>query len=217
MISATAAAQDGVEIRLAGGKAAVSDWVVEQTLDLAAAARLMGDTAPVESARVCVIEVGAGGAAISVVPCQVDPAESADPHVITWQAPGQTRPGQTRRFLITLDGRDGALQHAAPLVTTADEHHVRLVNGPIALEHARDAGGMIHHVTVDGAPGDLSWQDYLNMISPDRPHHSYPHAAEQLRVVASGSLRAVVEARTELLENGKSHPSGPRVTYRFTT
>ena len=216
-IAAAAAARDGVEVKVTGGKVTVSNWIVEQPLDLAAASRLMGGDSPIKTANVHVIEVDGAGRTLSDVPIQVDPVEATDSFVITWLMPGETIPGQARHFLIALDGQGAAPAFAAPLDITSDQNNVKIINGSITLEHARDAGGMIHRVTVGSTGGELSWQDYLNTISPGRPHRSYPHAAEKMRVVAAGPLRVVVEARTELLHDEKSHASGPRGHYRFTT
>ena len=217
VLAAVATAGEGVQVQVTGGKVGVSDWLVQQPLDLDAAAKLLGRQGAVEASDVRVTEVNAAGETLAHLPCQIDRDEPNAELVVTWSMPGTTQPGQTREFLISLDGQGTVPAISAPVNTTADDDHVTIVNGPTTLEHARDAGGMIRRVTVGQASGELSWQDQLSTVSPGRPHCSDKHAAEQMRVVAAGPLRAVVEATTELLDGEKSHASRPRVTYRFTT
>ena len=181
--SPATAEQDHVEVDVTGGKVAVSDWIVEQPLDLVAAARLLGRTGPFQAANVRVIEVDVAGKALGPVPFQLDREEATGEFVVIWQMPGEIKSSQPRHFLIALDGRGGGAVIDVPLQTTGDDNHVKIVNGPIILEHGRDAGGMIHRVTVGGTSGELSWRDQLSTVSPGRPHRCDNHAAERMRVV----------------------------------
>ena len=213
-------AHEGVRLDVTAGDLAVSDWVVEQPLDLTAAAQLLGHDGPVQTQRVRVAEVDAQGERLRSVAFQIDREEAHQAMTVTWRMPGATQPGQTRHFLVVLDG-DGQMPAIdRPITVTADDDRITIVNGPVTLEHDRDFGGLIRRVTVGQAGGELRWKDktWADWFWKGKSqYHLADHGAQQMSVLADGPLRVVVEARSAYLADGAAAISNPRATYRFTS
>jgi len=77
----------------------------------------------------------------------------------------------------------------------------------------RGIGGMIREVTVAGTTGAFTWND---KIYDGTVYYLANHSAEEMKVVADGPLRAVVETQGEYLDGSKPAASHPCATYRDT-
>ncbi|HDY83320.1 MAG TPA: hypothetical protein ENH48_10270, partial [Halieaceae bacterium] len=206
--------ESGVLVEVTAGEAAVTDWVVEQMLDLATAAQLLGYQGAVQPADVRVVEVDGQGNGLGVVASQVDPAEREGEFVVTWVMPGQTQPGATRYFSVRLQDKGEVPVPQTSIRVSTGEDTITVRNGPIALEHQRGIGGMIREVTVGGTTGAFTWNDkaYDGAV-----YYLANHRANEMKVVADGPLRAVVETQGEYLDDSNPAASHPQAKYRFTT
>ncbi len=216
----TAAAPPGVRVDVTAGRVPVTDWIVEQQLDLPAAARLLEHDGDIAAKDIAVLELDAQGVALGPRTCQIDKASMPGRFIVNWRMPGPTRAGQTRRFLITFDGKRESPGHDTPISATAEGDTITIVNGPIVLQHARDAGGMIRHVKVGSVEGSIKWTDQVWGDWYWKGTHKYrlaDHRAESVKIVAAGPLRVVVEARSEYLAGAQRAASRPRAMHRFTT
>lgn len=207
-------AQQGVRLDITAGEATVTDWIVEQRLDLATAARVLGYEDGVRAEDVRVVEVDVNGREIGVMTSQVDTSQQEGEFVVTWQMPGETPAGARRRFLVKLDGEGEVPLPDVPVSVSADNSTITVTNGAVTLEHLRAIGGMIGRVTVGETTGAFSWDDkaYDGTI-----YYLADHPAEEMKVIAAGPLRVVVETQGEYLDGSKRAASHPRATYHFTS
>ena len=221
LFAATALAADqSVRVDVTVGGVKVTNWIVEQHLDLPAAARLLGLDGEDVSSKLRVLELDDQGQSLGARAFQIDRASMAGHFVVTWRMPGPTPAGTTRRFLIALDGEGQAPGHDEPINATRDGEKITIKNGPVVLEHAMDAGGMISRVDVGATGGAIKWNDRIwgNWYwKGRREFHLADHKAESMKIVAAGPLRVVVETRSDYLNDGDAPNSHPRATYRFTT
>ena len=211
LLSTDAFAEGGILLEVTGGKAEVSDWVSEATLELATMRKILGVSGG--SDGVAVYELDASGSPAARVAAQVDEAEGEGLYTVAWRVPGKLAPGEKRRFLVSFSESGEGVEEEPVLGVQSDEDTATVTNGPIVIEHVKDIGGMIHRISVDNATAVLSWAD---KIFDGEVHYLANHRAERMDVRARGPLRAAV--RTEgAYTGGKGPASKPRAVYRFTT
>jgi len=203
-------AGEGILLEVTAGKADVTDWVAEATLDLAAARSLLGVKGRPD--RIAVYEVDASGSAGARVSAQVDSAGGKGLYTVAWRVPGELAAGARRSFVVRFEGGAPLVDERAIIVVSSPDA-ITVANGDILLDHTRGAGGMIGRVTVAGASASLSWAD---KIFDGTVYYLANHSAERMEVAADGPLRAVIETEGAYT-GGKGAPSKPRAAYRFTT
>ena len=202
----------GLRVCVTGGATEVTDWVAEATLDLAAAAELLGvDGRP---NRVAVYELGASGAPVARVASQVDITGESGLHAVAWRVPGTLGAGESRKFVIRFDVDGEPIAEERPMRTETDENSVTITNGDIVLLHHRLTGGMISSVTVAGARAEFPWFD---KVYDGTIYSLARHAPVRMDVLASGPLRTTIESESRFLEAGESPASKIRGIYRFTS
>ena len=213
---ATGERDEGIVVEVTGGGECVSDWVVEQEMDLSAAGRLLG--VPVgERAVVAVVEIDGSGKTVGVKCSQVDEGERPGSQVVSWVADGELSPGQTRRFRIELGtGKD------MPAPPRSIKAHVEgakceIRNAPWTVTHDANMGGFISELRIDGegepTRAPLTWSD---KIYDGKVYHLGNHKASRTRLLAGGPLRAVYELTQEY--RGEDVPSSrPAAVYRWTS
>ena len=202
----------GIELVVTGGKANVTDWVAEATLDLGAARGLLGARGRPD--QVAVYELDDLGNVSNRVASQVDRARSKGLFTVAWRVPGKLAAGATRRFLLTFRAAKDTEGEGPSVEVKSDKNTITVTNGDLQLEHVRGIGGMIRRVTLGDASASLTWND---KIFDGQVYYLAKHSAERMEVKAAGPLRAVVEAEGEYLDAGKSPAAKPRGRYRFTT
>ena len=193
----------GVEVNVTGGRSEVTDWIVEASIDLDAVAKTLN----AELADVVVQELDEAGTPLAAVSSQID----SDPdggQVVTFLVPGKTAAAGTRRFVVRLNqpGIAQTVSHIVqPLSATVDNGVVRVVNGPIAIEHV---GGMPSRITTGEHTASFSYADRA-YDGTEAPRLS----GRRTTLLASGPLRVVCETQGTF---GRGIDSNPRATYRFT-
>ena len=206
-----AVASDGVILEVTGGKADVSDWVAEATLDLAAAKELLD--AQGRPDQIAVYELDETGKATTRVASQVDGGKGTGLYTVAWRVPGNLAAGACRRFLLSRGASQEGVKVGQAIQVEADADRVVVTNGRTVLEHERVKGGMIGQITIDGAKASLAWMDYLY---DGTVYRLATHPPEEMVVSAGGPLRATIEVTGEYLDGDKSAPSKARAVYRFT-
>ena len=226
----------GIRVDVVGGKHAVTDWVAEATLDLAAAAKLLGVEGRPD--RIAVSELQASGTRTIPVPNQVDRAGNTGLYIIAWRVPGRIEAGASRTFVIRFGVSGETVDEAHPIRVHGNKDTATVTNSnaitgdSIVLQHHRAGGGMISSVCVGGAAAkSLRWNDRLH---DGKSYYFANHDADRMDIVAGGPLRATIETQSEFLLTrsvvtksgpmavagaaaGKSAASRPRATYRFTS
>jgi len=227
---------DGIRVDVTAGKHEVTDWVAEATLDLVAAAKLLGvkgnpDRVAVfelqtsDTGTVTVPQQIAEGVWVQAeemvtkrravrVPGQVDRLDKSGLYTVSWRVPGTLGAGQSRKFVIRFDIAGEPVAEEKAMRVETDENTATITNGDIVLQHHRLAGGMISSVTVAGANAQLAWYDkaYDGTI-----YSLARHTPVRMDVVASGPLRTTIESESRFLEAGEGPASKIRGTYRFTS
>jgi len=226
----------GIRVDVVGGKHEVTDWVAEATLDLAAAAKLLG--AKGRPDRVAVFELEASGAPGERVAGQVDRAVDDGLYAVSWRVPGKLGAGTSRKFVVSFGLPGEVIEEKHPIRLEGDQNTATITNSnavtgdSIVLMHERAEGGMIRSVTIGETQAALGWNDRLY---DGKMYYVSKHSARKMDVTAQGPLRATIETEGEYLllktvqtlsgpmgvegddpEAGKRAASRPRAAYRFT-
>ena len=110
----------GLEVEVVGGGEEVTDWVVEQALDIGTAGRLLRLGGAVDGQQIAVVEIGADGKVLATKSTQVDGGDKPEEAVVSWLIDGKLSPGQTRRFRIELGSREKTPKPVKAIEVTED-------------------------------------------------------------------------------------------------
>ena len=204
-------ADQGVLLEVTGGREAVSDWVAQATVDLAAARSILGWAGRPD--QIVIRELDASGDTGAPVAAQVDPSEGKGVYTVTWRVPGELAGGATRRFLLSF-GTAGEADNGTAVNVQDNGKTVIVTNGPRQFQYERSMGGMIYRIALGNASAVFTWND---KIYDGTIYCLANHNAKEMKVTATGPLRSRIEATDTYLDNGKAPESKPRATYRFTT
>ena len=188
------------------------------SLEMIGAMTLLGRGATPHEASVRVHECDQAGKGIAPRPSQFD-LESREPLIgtVSWRI-GATPAGQPRHFRVSWSDRppdEPAPELEPSPLSVSNTSAVWVIrNKTYEVTHDPTRGGLWSRLLFlpSGKATDRSeWRDGLGDY--ELRHDSTP----EVRVVASGPLRVVVEVKTRYLNaHGESPPSRPRATYRYT-
>jgi hypothetical protein len=200
------------------GSSTLESWMAQQRVNLTGAMRLANDRSKPLASSVRVWRCDDQGKRVQRLAAQFD-VETGSPlvGVVTWPVSPEDF-SQRARFVIGWS--DGPLPEEAAepvdarLTAERRSERVLLSNAFYRVEHDSARGGLWTKVTYlpsEKTDDTTLWRDGLDRFE-------FRHDAEaQVKLVASGPLRAVVEVHARYLdEHGRAPASKPRATYCYT-
>lgn len=218
LVPAPALSTTGIEVEVSGGGEEVTDWIVEQPLDLETAARLLGIPAAADATKTAIVELDAGGNVLGVKSTQVDAGEREGEVVVSWLVDGRLPPRQARRFKIELGGREKIPRPVKTVEATVVQTQCVIRNAPWTVTHDANRGGLITRLEVENAEGGVVLPLTLaEKVYDGEVYALGGHRALETRVLSSGPLRAVYELK-QAYQGGKGRPpTRPLAIYRWTS
>lgn len=211
-------AAGGIHVAVLGGGEQATDWVVEQPLDMGAAARLLGLPGAVNAEQIVVVELDAGGNAAGIKRTQVDAGDIPGQVVVSWLVDGALAPGQSRRFRIDPVGRERSPESARAIAVRVEGPRCVIRNSRWSVTHDADRGGLITALAVEGEEGGVRVPLSFGERAYDGEVYGLGgHKALETRVLANGPLRAVYELRQDYQGAKGRPPTRPTAVYRWTS
>jgi len=192
--------------------------MAQKRVDLTGAMRLAGVQGNPDAASVRVWRCDSQGNPVRRIAAQFD-VESAAPlvGVVTWPVTDITDGERPRYAIGWSDGplpKETVMPFAARLSAEVHEDYVRVSNTSYRVEHGRARGGLwtkVSYLPSERTDDQTLWRDGLGTYEL-----RYDDAA-QVKLVASGPLRTVIEVHARYLDKqGVAPVSSPQATYRYT-
>ena len=198
--------QRSVDVVVTAGRVEGHDWVLEQPVQIS--------SRDLPATQAAVYELDSEGAILGQKASQFDMEGQCA--VITWIADGVLTAG-SRRFFRIVFGRAGQASAFPGRLSARREKDTVIVAGPgISVRHDATRAGVLMEAQIGPASVKLIQDDLL--CDPELNYYKMEYDRRaRTRIVASGPIRAAIEAEASYVDSGGVAPrSNSRGRYRYT-